>query len=297
MMSGDHAPEERPAVESNATDLPAHTGNVGMAGDPLAPTSVEETAAMLEAHAPHQSLHSWKDFFIHIVAIVIGLLIAVALEQSVEFLHHRHQRLQLEDQMHEVLEDNTQAVAADTKQLTTLRAYLVDLQTAVVARRHGLSVPAPPDDQRTGVLIRFPSLAPYEAAKENGTIALLSSERIRLYNRLALQRDLLRSLYDHWFDDLAAVDAFRKRYYYGDGSSIFGGLDLASLSPAELTEYQTLIGTLISRVDWMIRRMRLLDIEGRAILNGARDESDLMKAIFAPPGSSSAVQSVPPTSR
>jgi hypothetical protein len=165
---------------------------------------------MLEPHVPQEAIHSWKGFLVHIVAIVIGLLIAVVLEQSVEFFHHRHQRLQLEEQMHEVLEDNTQTVAVDTKQLTALRAYLVDLQTAVTARRRGQSLPAAPagNDPRSGVLIRLPSLAPYEAAKENGTVALLSSQRIRLYNRLALQRDLLRSVYDHWFEDLAAMDAF-----------------------------------------------------------------------------------------
>jgi hypothetical protein len=70
-------------------------------------------------------------------------------------------------------------------------------------------------------------------------------------------------------------------------------LPSAALLPAELTEYQTLIGILMSRVDWMIKRMRLLDIEGRAILDGARDESDLTKSIFASPESGSAVQLVP----
>jgi hypothetical protein len=240
---------------------------------------------MLEPHVPQEAVHSWKGFLVHIAAIVIGLLIAVALEQSVEFFHHRHQRLQLEEQMHEVLEDNTQAIAADTKRLTALRAYLVDLQTAVAARRQGRALPAAPpgNDPRAGVLIQFPSLAPYEAAKENGTIALLSSQRIRLYNRLALQRELLRGVYDHWFEDLAAIDAFVKRFDYSAGSSLGGNLDLAALSPAELTEYQALIGTTLSRVDWMIRRMHLMAVLGRAILEGARDESDLVRAILGSP--------------
>ena len=34
--------------------------------------------------------------FVHIAAIVIGLIIAVSLEQTVEFFHHRHQREELE---------------------------------------------------------------------------------------------------------------------------------------------------------------------------------------------------------
>jgi hypothetical protein len=47
--------------------------------------------AMLDVHAPHERAHSWSDFFIHIATIVIGLLIAVGLEQTVEYFHHRHQ--------------------------------------------------------------------------------------------------------------------------------------------------------------------------------------------------------------
>jgi hypothetical protein len=46
---------------------------------------------MLDVHAPHESIHGWKDFFVHIATIVIGLLIAIGLEQTVEFFHHRHQ--------------------------------------------------------------------------------------------------------------------------------------------------------------------------------------------------------------
>jgi hypothetical protein len=42
---------------------------------------------MLDVHPPHEAIHTWKAFLIHIVAIVIGLLIAVGLEQTVEFFH------------------------------------------------------------------------------------------------------------------------------------------------------------------------------------------------------------------
>ncbi len=38
---------------------------------------------MLDVHPPHKAAHTFKDFFIHIATIVIGLLIAVGLEQTV----------------------------------------------------------------------------------------------------------------------------------------------------------------------------------------------------------------------
>jgi hypothetical protein len=51
-----------------------------VAGSPEPETlsTPEVSAPMLEMHAPHQLVHTWKDFFIHIATIVVGLLIAVA---------------------------------------------------------------------------------------------------------------------------------------------------------------------------------------------------------------------------
>lgn len=105
--------------------------------DTQAVPNPEISSPMLDVHAPHETIHTLKDCLIHIAAITIGLLIAVGLEQTVEFLHHRHQRLQLEEQLREVLSDDTELVVTDTTQLAGFRAYLVNLQSAVVARQHG----------------------------------------------------------------------------------------------------------------------------------------------------------------
>ena len=45
---------------------------------------------MLDVHAPHEPIHGWRDFFIHLATITIGLLIALSLERCVEWQHHRH---------------------------------------------------------------------------------------------------------------------------------------------------------------------------------------------------------------
>ena len=54
---------------------------------------------MLEVHAPHEPIYTWKGFTIHIATIVIGLLIAVGLEQTVEYFHHQHQAAKFEEHL------------------------------------------------------------------------------------------------------------------------------------------------------------------------------------------------------
>jgi hypothetical protein len=46
---------------------------------------------MLDVHPAHHAASTWKEFFIHIATIVLGLLIAVSLEQLVEYFHHRRE--------------------------------------------------------------------------------------------------------------------------------------------------------------------------------------------------------------
>ena len=70
---------------------------------------------MLDVHPPHHAANSLRDFFVHIATIVIGLLIAVGLEQTVEWAHHRHQRHQLQEDLHDEAEKNLRVIVLDLK--------------------------------------------------------------------------------------------------------------------------------------------------------------------------------------
>ena len=39
---------------------------------------------MLDVHPPHEKMHGFKDFLLHLLTITIGLLIALGLEGCVE---------------------------------------------------------------------------------------------------------------------------------------------------------------------------------------------------------------------
>jgi len=39
---------------------------------PAAPNP-EQTTPMIDVHAPHHTVHTWRDFFVHIATIVVGL--------------------------------------------------------------------------------------------------------------------------------------------------------------------------------------------------------------------------------
>ena len=43
----------------------------------------------MEIHAPDKPIHSKKEFLFHMFTVVLGILIALALEGVVEWAHHR----------------------------------------------------------------------------------------------------------------------------------------------------------------------------------------------------------------
>jgi hypothetical protein len=69
---------------------------------------------MLDVHPPHEATHSWKDFFIHIATIVVGLLIAVGLEQTVEYFHHRVEIRETREALRREKEENRKRFAVNT---------------------------------------------------------------------------------------------------------------------------------------------------------------------------------------
>ncbi len=151
---------------------------------------------MLDVHPPHSPTHTWRDFFIHIATICVGLLIAVGLEQSVEALHHRHQREYLEHQMYVESVQNLDLVNAQIRFAAQRRDYLNACVRALQAATpsHGQLVVTLPLNNvafptRSQGLLISPSRGTWTIAQAAGTVALLPPERAKVYARLDLTAD------------------------------------------------------------------------------------------------------------
>ena len=141
---------------------------------------------MLDVHPPHHAANTWRDFFIHIATIVVGLLIAVGLEQSVEWMHHRHQRHEVQEELRAEAEQNIATIETDNRlDLPDFRyteAVLARLRNAK-AEAGSISIILPPIDDDPGNY-HAPSRAVWSTAKADGTAGLLGPEEEQLYSRL-----------------------------------------------------------------------------------------------------------------
>jgi hypothetical protein len=232
-------------------------------------------------HAPQQGIHTWRDFIVHIAVITIGLLLAIGLQQIVEAVHHRSERAHLEEQMHETFVANEQLIADNLKKLERLQGYLADLRSTVSGRIDGRSPPPAPAelDPRNISYVPPPSLSAYEAAKANGTVALLSFDTIRLYDRVGISIGIMQADHQRFLGAMVDLQSFAERFdSTPDAPNRLVQANLTHLSKEELVEYQVLIGNMIGAADGLKRRLRVVGVSSRAVLDGAQTEAELRAA-------------------
>jgi hypothetical protein len=133
---------------------------------------------MLEAHAPHGRIHGWRDFLIHIVAIAIGLLLALGLEQIVQYTHERRELSVARRELSAELEENQQVLAKNMAELRRVQQALdTDLKIVQALRAH--QPPAGGFDYS----VQFFAVrdGPWQAIRQNGSLSLMPDRELQNY--------------------------------------------------------------------------------------------------------------------
>jgi hypothetical protein len=125
---------------------------------------------MLDVHPPHHPTHTWRDFFIHIATIVVGLIIAVGLEQLVERIHQHYELRETREALARELESNRDHLQDNQRDwLVTTARLKNNLLVLEFIRQH----PGTPQTALPGDLTwrQSPFLydhAAWDAAEKNG---------------------------------------------------------------------------------------------------------------------------------
>jgi hypothetical protein len=137
---------------------------------------------MLDVHAPHEPINTWKGFVLHIATIVIGLLIAVTLEQTVEYLHHRHEVREAREALAAEHAENIRRYHDNVRDHLLRLANQSNDQRVL---RYLLAHPATPQDKLPGVmtfgeiLIGEPVEAAWSTVERSDVASLLPPAELR----------------------------------------------------------------------------------------------------------------------
>ncbi len=138
---------------------------------------------MLDVHPPHRAISGWRDFFIHIATIVVGLLIAVGLENAVERIHDHYQ---LSETRKALVEEQTANEAAWADDERDWRLTFVELKNNLQVLEYLRQHPGTPQTALPGELRWNQSPfewhhAVWDAAQQKGIVQRMSLEEANGY--------------------------------------------------------------------------------------------------------------------
>lgn len=228
---------------------------------------------MLDIHAPHEPIHTWKTFFIHIAVIVIGLFIAVAIEQSVEALHRRHEvaalRKDLRAESSQIAADAHESEATHLYELHWLQARIAQAQDAVWNHKP-IGPGAPNHMQRYS----SPDIPIWRSAKASGRTALLTKGEVNAYAEIEYVQGHLDELETLKNTAGRAVRSFTRAFPVApDGSP-----DLSNASREDLRVYLGLLTTTYEAMSTYIHWLRILEGAESAIAAGKTNLADIYSA-------------------
>ena len=233
---------------------------------------------MLDVHPPHHAANTWRDFFIHIATIVVGLCIAVGIEQTVEHFHHRHQVAELGQEMRDEAQNNLPLIRESITRLETQDAYIRSLESALLAGKvsrdnidvHGI---APPGG--SGFFIS-PSRATWPSAESAGLAALLPPGQAKLYARLDFNTEGAIEADNALHEKLKTLISECIRAHYDHASPAVSRITLAHRDDL-LFQLQQVAGDMDGLIGWL----SIVQGGDEAIVAGARSLDEMYPFQYA----------------
>jgi hypothetical protein len=138
---------------------------------------------VIEVHPPEEPLHRWRDFFVHLATITIGLLIALSLEGCVEFWHHRSLVHEAEESLQIEIRANAhelQGALEDVRKEQEVLRRDIDVMKKIIAN--------PKETNREEMTINFRirtfNNVSWKTAESTGALSYMPYERAKEYSNL-----------------------------------------------------------------------------------------------------------------
>ena len=143
----------------------------------------------MEIHAPHEPIHTKKDFFIHLFTITVGLLIALSLEGLVEYAHNRHLVHEARENIRRELQLNHEAAQSDLAGIQKK----IDRQKLNIVTIHGLMTNAKNFHGSVQNTWDFNSLndSAWKTARETGALGYMPYDEVQRYADLYMLEGLV----------------------------------------------------------------------------------------------------------
>jgi hypothetical protein len=228
----------------------------------------------MEVHVPEEPVMTWRQFFIHMGIVVLGLLIAVAFEQSAEWLHHRHQRHEVQEGIQRDLEitvANAEGAQRYYEAMVVRDARAIrDTQAAFLHH-----APMPELTPVAGVADwDQPNDPSYQAAKASGRLALLSEDEIRVFSEVDGPIQSLTAAFNVLDEAGSGLNEFTARF----GMPGAAGNTWKDASPDDVRRYMAALAAQQNQARSIALTFATIHAIAEEVAHGERDLKTIYKA-------------------
>ena len=208
-----------------------------------------EKQPVIDIHPPHQAAHSWRDIFVHLATITVGLFIALTLEGCVEWQHHRHLVHEARENIRSEMQDNQKELkgALDViyKEQAEVRS---DIEVLIKLKQN-------PEAHGLSVNLRFSNSglanASWNTAHETGAFSFMGYPEVKKYAEVydtqklfADQTTRVTSAYTNSFSVLYIFDVDEKAAKMVKNDDVNAAIQKVLAVQSELMVYDSIANEL-----------------------------------------------------
>jgi hypothetical protein len=175
---------------------------------------------MLDVHPPHEKMHGFKDFLLHLLTITIGLLIALGLEGYAEHWKQKELKKDADTKLRQEIEDNEKEIAVVHNATTTEQANLKRIVDFLSARKK--NQPYDVSQLRLDFTMGDLESASWKTAAATGALGFMEYDQVQRYAAVYQLQDKYSALQDQTIDGFLQLQSY-----------IIYGFDPAKITPAD----------------------------------------------------------------
>jgi hypothetical protein len=156
------------------------------------PSNIEQEKLM-EIHAPDKPIHSKKEFLFHMFTVVLGILIALAMEAGVEWFHHRALVREARENILAEVRKNKETVNESIQEIHQREAeldHIIDLMHKVESDRNAIKN----QSMHFGVTMHDLYSTAWQTATSSGAVTYMKYDELIQYTDLYLTQLAFTSL-------------------------------------------------------------------------------------------------------
>jgi hypothetical protein len=175
---------------------------------------------MLDVHPPHEKMHGFTDFLLHLLTITIGLLIALGLEGCVEHWKQRELKKDADTKLRQEIRDNAKEIASVHNANATEQANLKRVADFLSARKKNQSYDS--RQLRLDFAVGDLQSASWKTAAATGALGFMEYDQVQRYAAVYQLQDKYSALQDQTIDEFLQLQSY-----------VIYGFDPEKITPAD----------------------------------------------------------------